>query len=337
MPSTKTAIPVTLGLMTWGTEGAEMARVHDVKECEKMLDIFLSHGHNEVDSALIYGHGSSEEYLGKIDWKSRNVVVDTKLAPGNYDGRDVKFTLDSIRKWMDVQLKAIGTDSLDMWYLHMPDTTTPLTETLEAVNTLYKEGKFKRFGVSNYSAWQVTAMFHIADKNGWVKPTAYQGIYNALHRSVEPELFPVLRAYGLSFYAYNPLCGGFFTGQVKRDESVEKGSRFDAGTKQGANYRARYLNDQYYQALDLVQPVAEKHGLTLPEIAFRWVSHHSLLAADKRDNILIGASSIKHLEANLADLEKGELPEEVVKVLDEAWEIVKPVAMQYFRGASPIF
>jgi len=90
----------------------------------------------------------------------------------------------------------------------MPDASTSLEETLEAVNTLHKEGKFERFGVSNYSAAQVDDFCAIADKKGWIKPTAYQGIYNALHRSVEKELFPVLRKHGISFYEFNPLGGG---------------------------------------------------------------------------------------------------------------------------------
>jgi len=90
----------------------------------------------------------------------------------------------------------------------MPDASTPLDETIAAVDVLYKEGKFKRFGVSNYSAHQVDELVKTADAKGYVKPTAYQGIYNALHRTVEKELFPVLRKHGISFYEFNPLGGG---------------------------------------------------------------------------------------------------------------------------------
>ncbi|GAA5926604.1 hypothetical protein JCM3775_001064 [Rhodotorula graminis] len=331
MSTPSTNVPVTLGLMTWGREGEEMARVHDLADCERMLDLFLRHGHREVDSALIYGAGSSEQYLGNIDWKNKRVVVDTKLAPGQYAGRDVKFTLDSMRKYIDIQLAAIKADSFDLWYLHMPDASTPLDETLAAVDVLYKEGKFKRFGVSNYSAQQVDEFVRIADDKGYVKPTAYQGIYNALHRTVEKELFPVLRKHGISFYEFNPLGGGIFTGQLKRDDEVEKGSRFDPNTAQGKNYRTRYWREEYFQALDLIEPVAKAHSLTLAEIALRWVSHHSLLARDKGDNILIGASSVKHLEANLVDLEKGPLPQEVLDTLDKAWDLVKDVASPYHR------
>ncbi|GAA5850051.1 hypothetical protein JCM8547_000995 [Rhodosporidiobolus lusitaniae] len=332
MPSSaSTAIPVTLGLMTWGEEGTPMSRVHQIEDCEKMLVVLLTHGHNEVDSALAYCNGTSEEYLGKIDWKSRGLVIDTKLWPGEHKGKKISFTLASMREHIEIQLKALKTDCIDLWYLHAPDYSTPLEETAEAVNTLYNEGKFKRFGVSNYAAWQVQKLVDIADKNGWIKPTAYQGIYNALHRSVEAELFPCLRASNIAFYGFNPLGGSIFTGALKREGEVEKGSRFDPNTAQGKNYRSRYWVDEYFQAIDLIQPVADKHGLTLAEVALRWVSHHSQLSREKGDNILIGASSVGHLESNLKDLEKRPLPEEVVKVLDEAWQITKGVASSYFR------
>ena len=125
-----------------------------------------------------------------------------------------------------------------MWYLHGPDRTTPYEETLRAVNELYKEGKFKRFGISNYMSWEVAEIVYICRQNGYIQPTAYQGIYNAIHRNVEPELFPCLRKFGISFYEFNPLGGGFFTGRYRSiDDQVEPGSRFDPSKGQG---RVRY-------------------------------------------------------------------------------------------------
>lgn len=204
----------------------------------------------------------------QIDWKSRNVVVDTKLIPGEYDGRNVKFTLESIRKYLNIQLAAIKADSIPLWYLHAPDYTTPLEETVEAIKTLFEEGKFQSWGVSNYAAWQVQKLVDLSDKLGAPRPVAYQGIYNALHRQVEAELFPCLRANGLRFYEFNPLAGGVLTGALKIDEGVEKGSRFDPNTKQGQQYRQRYFKDEFFDAVQLIRPVAEKHNLTLAEVRF---------------------------------------------------------------------
>ncbi|GAA5963490.1 hypothetical protein JCM21900_006486 [Sporobolomyces salmonicolor] len=320
-------IAVTFGAMTFGGEGKAMSRVHDLETCGKMLDVFQSHGHTEVDTAISYGEGTSEEYLGELEWKKRGLVMDTKLFPGPFKGEKISHSRTDLRKYLELQLKNLQTDSVEMWYLHAPDRSVPYEETLAGVDELYKEGKFKRFGLSNYAAWEVAEIVGICEKNGWIKPTAYQVVYNALQRSIEPELIPCVRKFGLSLYVFNPLGGGFFTGHFKRDTAdIEKGSRFDPSTKQGQTYRARYWNDSYFEALELIKPLADKHGLTMPEIALRWITHHSELDPKANDNILIGASSVAHLESNLVDLEKGPLPEEVVEGLDKGWNIVKPVA-----------
>ncbi|KAG6824202.1 hypothetical protein H0H93_002443, partial [Arthromyces matolae] len=92
-----------------------------------------------------------------------------------------------------------------------------------------------------------------------------------------------------------------------------------------------YWNETYFRALDIVRKAAEAHNLTLPEVALRWISHHSLLKREHGDAVLIGASSLKHIEQNLLDLEKGPLPDEVVKALDEAWLLAKPIASKYWH------
>ncbi|SCV68325.1 BQ2448_446 [Microbotryum intermedium] len=321
-------VGVVLGLMTWGREGTEGARVHTFKQCEEMLDIFQKHGHKELDTAFVYTSHTSEQMLGEIDWKKRGLIVDTKLYPSKTsDGTPITHSRADLRKFLDMQLEACKTTCFDMWYLHAPDRKTDFAKTFAAVDELYREGKFKRFGISNYMSWEVAHIVELCDKNGWIKPTAYQGIYNALHRNVEPELFPCLRKFGISFYEFNPLAGGLFTGRYSGvDMQVENGSRFDPATGQGQNYRKRYFNDRYFEALALIEPIAKKHDLTMCGVALRWINHHSLLKRNHGDQILIGASSHRHLEDNLIDLEKGPLPEEVVNILDEAWEIFRPVA-----------
>lgn len=177
-------------------------------------------------------------------------------------------------------------------------------------------------------------MCEICEKNGWIKPTVYQGLYNALHRAVEPELLPCLRHYGISFYNYNPLAGGYLTDRYHREqtaEDLEKGSRFDPERVQGQSYRARYWNDAFFDALDILRPVAKKHGLSEAECALRWMNHHSAMRREQGDKIIIGASSVGHLESNMKDLEKGPLPEEVVKALDQGWERCKGVSIKYYH------
>ena len=98
------------------------------------------------------------------------------------------------------------------FYLHAPDHETPLAETLKACDELHKSGKFKELGLSNYAAWQVSEVMNLCKSNNWVKPTVYQGMYSAITRAVEAELFPCLRYYGIRFYAFSPLGGGILTG-----------------------------------------------------------------------------------------------------------------------------
>jgi len=153
------------------------------------------------------------------------------------------------------------------------------------------------------------------------------------NRNVEPELFPCLRKFGISFYEFNPLCGGFFSGRYSSlDDKVEAGSRFDPERVQGKSYRNRYWNEHYFKALASIEAVAKVHNLTMAEIALRWVSHHGLMRREYGDAILIGASSTKHIEQNMIDLEKGPLPEAIIKALDEAWTLVKPYASNYYRA-----
>ncbi|KAA1472011.1 Aldo/keto reductase [Dentipellis sp. KUC8613] len=333
----KSALNIVMGAMTFGAPGKEGARVHDLKDVEAILDVFQKHGHTEIDTARVYAGGTSEEYLGKIDWQGRGLKMETKLYPntnpnlaGSIDV--IKHTPEGLRLHLDRSLKALNTDKLEMWYLHGPDRSVPYEVTLKTVNELYKEGKFNRFGISNYMAWEVAEMVLICRTNGWIQPTAYQGIYNAIHRSVEPELFPCLRKFGISFYEFNPLGGGFFTGRYRSlNDEVEPGSRFDPNKGQGQNYRKRYWKEPYFKALAEIQAVSDKHNLTMAEVALRWISHHSLMKREFGDSVLIGASSVEHIEQNLIDLEKGPLPDEVLSVLDEAWIEVQPYASKYFH------
>ncbi|TFK46415.1 Aldo/keto reductase [Heliocybe sulcata] len=333
-PAQKSALNIVMGAMTFGEAGKEQARVHDIKDVAAILDVFQSHGHYEVDTARVYAGGTSEEYLAKVDWKKRGLVMDTKLYPTVAVGMPgipvITHSAEDVRKHLMESLKALKTDKIDMFYLHGPDRTTPYDVTLKAVNDLHKEGYFDRFGISNYAAWEVAEMVGICKANGYIQPTAYQGIYNAIHRAAEPELFPCLRKFGISFYEFNPLAGGFFTGRYKPDQqSVEAGSRFDPNKQQGQSYRKRYWNDKTFEALASIQAAGEKHGLTLAEIALRWVSHHSQMKKEYGDAILIGASSVAHIKQNLIDLEKGPLPEDVVHALDDAWASLKGNTFPY--------
>ncbi|KAF9891127.1 hypothetical protein FE257_005063 [Aspergillus nanangensis] len=331
-----TDLKIVFGAMTFGKPDTLGARVHETSDAANILDVFQRHGHNEVDTARIYGAGSSEEMLAALDWKNRGLVMDTKLYPSANRSMSLANTYthtpEDIRRGLLDSLKALQTDKIDMFYLHAPDRNTPFEDTLREVNNLHNEGYFARLGVSNYMSWEVAQICEICIKNGWIMPSVYQGVYHALQRSVEAELFPCLRKYNIALYAFQPLAGGFLTGRYQRDQTeFEAGSRFDPKILQGSVHRNRYWNGVYFDALEKIQLVAEKHELTIGEIALRWLKYHSQLAKELDDAIIVGASSERHLESNLVDLEKGPLPEEVVQAVEDAWSCVKGVAPVYWH------
>jgi len=150
-------------------------------------------------------------------------------------------------------------------------------------------------------------------------------MYNAITREMEPELLPCCRKFGLRIVVYNPLAGGLFAGKISSPDDVPSGGRFDSNDphsrRMAQMYRARYLNEGYFEALKLLKAVADKHSLRLTELALRWLQHHSALTPS--DGIIIGASSQAQLEMNGEDSLKGPLDADVVEALDEARRIVR--------------
>lgn len=154
-----------------------------------------------------------------------------------------------------------------------------------------------------------------------------------LARSIETELIPCCRRYGIEIVIYNPLAGGLFSGKIKTAEIPAEGRFSNVHATIGSIMRKRYFKDATFEALRLIEPLTQKHKLTLIEIALRWCTHHSKLQMQNGgpDGVIIGVSSFEQLENNLKDLEKGPLPAEVVQVLDQAWLITKATTTDYWH------
>lgn len=154
-------------------------------------------------------------------------------------------------------------------------------------------------------------------------------------RSIERELIPACKRYGIDIVVYNPIAGGLFSGKytaadLKKD--APKDGRFSDEAKSGAMYRKRYFHEPTFEALATIEPVVQKHNLTMLETALRWMVHHSKLnILDGNDGIIIGISRKEQLEGNLDAIEKGPLPEEVVEALDVAWKIAEPATPNYWH------
>ena len=235
---------------------------------------------------------------------------------------------------LDTSLKELGTDCVDIFYLHAADRSIPFTEPLRKLDEMHKKGKFIQLGLSNFTAFEVAEVVMHCKYNNWVRPTIWQGMYNAITRSIEPELIPACRRYGIDVVIYNPVAGGIFSGKYKSHDIPAEGRFSNQNPAQATRYRERYFKDATFDALRIIEPVVQEHGLTLIETAFRWLVHHSALNIKEGggDGIIIGISSQAQLEQNLKDIEKeGPLPEEVVKALDEAWMVCKATTANYWH------
>ena len=319
---------VILGAMTFGPDESAGARITSLDDYNKCLDYLQKEGYNELDTARSYIGGAQESWSARANWKSRGLSLATKCFPRSHGDHKPA----NLRKGLETSLKELGADCVDIFYLHAADRSVPFEETLEECDRLHKEGKFVQLGLSNFAAFEVAECVILCKDRGWVRPTVYQGMYNAITRSLEQEVIPACHRYGMDVVVYNPLAGGLFSGKVKSADLPQEG-RYSDTAKSGEMYRKRYFRDATFDALKMIEETAQKHDLTMLEVGLRWCTHHSALKMQNggRDGVIFGVSSFKQLESNLKDLEKGPLPEEVLKVLDDAWMVTKATTPQYWH------
>lgn len=290
-----------------------------------MLAMFLDRGYKEIDTAYKYNDGASEEMLGRLFTPERRgkVYPATKASPLGGGG----LGPENIVKQVNTSLRRLKTDYIDLLYLHAPDPKTRIEVTLEACEKLSKDGKFRELGLSNYASWQVADIWHICKRNGWMIPSVYQGRYNAITRDVESELFPAVRNFGIRFYAYNPLAGGLLTGRYSQIGNVPREGRFALKSA----YLERFWKKSYFDAIEVVQNASEQAGLSMIQIALRWLLRYSFLKGPIGDGVILAASNLKQWECNLNSL-SGELPMKVVEALDRAWGITRQDCPSYSRA-----
>ena len=212
--------PLAVGTMTFGgpTDEATAGRI-----VAKAKD----QGVNFIDSADAYQGGKSEEIVGRAVGNQRNDwVVATKLANSMGEGPN-RGGLS--RKWVmqaaEDSLRRLGTDYIDIYYLHKEDHATPLAETVRAIGDLLRQGKIRYFGVSNYRAWRVAEICNLCDRMGIDRPIVNQPYYHALYRVMEVEVLPACAYYGLGVVSYSPLARGVLTGKYQPGAEAPKDTR----------------------------------------------------------------------------------------------------------------
>jgi len=263
--------PICLGAMMFGGPTDEAASLRIVAKAREA-------GVNFIDTADAYNKGASEQTVGRAISNSRaNWILATKLA--NAMGEDPNHGGLS-RRWVlqaaDESLKRLGTDYIDIYYLHKEDHTTPLEETVRAMAELIRSGKVRYFGVSNYRAWRVAEICNICDRLGIDRPVASQPYYNAMNRMPEVEHFPACGYYGLGIVPYSPLARGVLTGKYRTDAPPEKDSRA------GRNDTRMMQTEWRPESIKLAQEIkrhAEARGITAGQFAVAWVLNSSFVSA----------------------------------------------------------
>ncbi|HEU5081465.1 MAG TPA: aldo/keto reductase [Opitutaceae bacterium] len=313
IPSTQLSVSrACLGTMTFGAQV-------DQSTASRMLDRAAEAGINFLDTANVYNRGESERILGKILGKRRSeFVLASKVAMKVGDTPEkVGLSRAAILKTVEDSLRRLQTSHLDFCYLHQPDYSVPIEETLGAMQTLVEQGKVRHVATSNYAAWQICQLLWCADKNHLPAPRLAQPMYNLLARRIEDEFLPACRALGVATFVYNPLAGGLLTGKHTAAAPIP-GSRFDNNKA----YTDRYWNEVNHEAVRRLQTASSAAGRSLISVSLNWLLHHTTI-----DGIIIGASSEQQLEQNLAAIKEGALDSATLSECEAIWTSL--------RGASP--
>ena len=257
-----------------------------------ILDTALDLGVTFIDTADVYQQGRSEETIGvALDGRRHQAIVATKVASPMGEGPNGRgASRYHIMDGVEASLRRLRTDYIDLYQIHRWDDTTPVEETLRALDDLARAGKVRYIGASNFAAWQLARANLLAETRGWTTFVTIQPHYNMLERAIEQELIPYCEASGVGILPYFPLAGGFLTGKYRRGQSPPPGSR-------GENNRSmqRYMNDATYDIIERLEAWATERGHGLGELAHAW-----LLARPRVSSVISGATSPDQVRAHAA-------------------------------------
>ena len=305
-----------MGTMTFGGQADEDA-------ARRMVDRCLEAGVNFFDTANVYGQGRAETILGRALAGRRQQVVVASKVRGVMNGAPEESGLSKsqILRAVESTLRRLGTDYLDIYYLHLPDYGVPLEETLETIDELVRAGKVRYPASSNYAAWQVVRMLWLAGERNYRPAYVTQPMYNLLARGIEQEYLPMCRELGVATVVYNPLAGGLLTGKQSAEAPLA-GSRFDKNQM----YLDRYWHPAYFGAVEELRGLARREGRSLASLALNWLLRHTAA-----DCAILGASRIEQLEENLKALDDGALSEEALAGCDVVWNKLRGITPRYNR------
>ena len=293
----KTGLKVSelcLGTMTFGWTS-------DEQNAYQVFDAAIVAGINFIDTADVYSRwapgnpgGVAETYLGKwMKSKPRDqIVLATKARGRMWDGPNGEgLSRVHIMKAFDDSLRRLQTDYVDLYQCHHPDETTPLEETLRALDDLVSVGKVRYIGLSNFPAWQVTRAMWLSDKNNLASVVSVQPHYNLVWRAeFERELQPLCALEGIGVIPYSPLQGGFLTGKYRKDAAMLSVAR---GV--GNDRMTRFVDEERNMLLlDKMDEIARAHAKTMGQVALAWMLANPIITSP-----IIGANNVAQLNESL--------------------------------------
>ncbi|KAH6721906.1 NADP-dependent oxidoreductase domain-containing protein [Leptodontidium sp. MPI-SDFR-AT-0119] len=299
--------------IVFGTAGVGAFSTEQLSE---VFDILDKHNVKQLDTARLYG--PSEGVLGKAGAPKRFIISTKALgfSPGSMSKQGV---LESV----ETSLKELQVEQVDIFYLHSPDPSTPIEETLAAIQEIYAAGKFKRFGLSNFRPADVQKIYDIQAAAKSVLPSVFQGNYSAVSRHIESDLFPLLRKLKISFYAYSPIAGGFLVKDAKSLREQSAGGRWGKDSPIGDMYVKMYTKDSMLDALDQWETIAKDAGIPKASLAYRWIAYHSSLKATDGDAIIIGASRPSQVEDTCSYIKQGPLDAKIAERASALWKSIE--------------
>lgn len=293
----------------------------DAKEATRLVDLCLDAGVTLFDTADIYSEGASEKILGQaIKGRREKLLISTKATFRNGTGpNDVGSSRQHLIRACEASLRRLGTDYIDLYFMHAFDALTPVEETLAALDDLVRGGKVRYIGCSNFSGWHMMKSLSASEKHGWARYVAYQGYYSLVGRDYEWELMPLSLDQGVGTMVWSPLGWGRLTGKMRRGSPLPKGRIRSGGAEGGPAVDEEYL----YGVVDALDAVAKETGKTVPQIALNWLLQRPGIA-----NLVIGARNEEQLKQNLGAV-GWNLSAEQVLLLEQAGH--RPPAYPYWH------
>lgn len=306
-------VPVlSLGTGTFGGSGEFFKKwgTTDAHEATRLVDISLEAGLNFFDTADIYSSGASEEILGQaIKGRRDEVLISTKatftIGKGPNDKGSSRFHLI---KACEASLRRLGTDHIDLYFMHGYDALTPPEESLRALDDLVRAGKIRYIGCSNFSGWHVMKALATSERYGLGRYVSYQGYYSLLNREYEWELMPLALDQGLGTMVWSPLGWGRLTGKIRRGQPAKDG-RIGQGGEAGG---PRVDDEHLFGVVDALDAVARETDKTVPQVALNW-----LLQRPSVCNLVVGARNEEQLKQNLGAIGWSLSPQQI-ETLDAA-------------------